>query len=77
MRGGHPTVIHEVGHWLGLRHTFGKVVDDPSEDCLVGDGLRTSLLSGLRSTVFQCQQTRCDGKTLKIYNWMSVSVLSP
>ncbi|KAK4449721.1 hypothetical protein QBC34DRAFT_463116 [Podospora aff. communis PSN243] len=71
---GSTTLIHEIGHWLGLNHPFGKVVDSKDDDCKLGDGLlKTSHLSGLRSVVNTCSQVRCDGKTEDVYNWMSYS----
>ncbi|KAG9252913.1 uncharacterized protein F5Z01DRAFT_606544, partial [Emericellopsis atlantica] len=33
------TLIHETGHWLGLKHTFGEIVHIKGEDCKKGDGL--------------------------------------
>lgn len=32
------TTVHEVGHWLGLLHTFEAKVGDKTENGCVGDG---------------------------------------
>ncbi|KAL9949648.1 hypothetical protein ACHAO5_000481 [Verticillium nonalfalfae] len=68
------TFVHEVGHWLGLRHTFGNKVDDGETDCLVGDGLRrTTHTRGDRSVIFECQQLPCNEErgVMRIPNFMS------
>ncbi|KAG7139849.1 Extracellular metalloprotease like protein [Verticillium longisporum] len=70
------TFVHEVGHWLGLRHTFGNRVDEGETDCLVGDGLRrTTHTRGDRSVIFECQQLPCNEErgVMRIPNFMSVS----
>ena len=33
------TAVHEVGHWLGLRHIWGDDQDDPPADWCLGDDL--------------------------------------
>ncbi|KAK0616908.1 hypothetical protein B0T14DRAFT_434266, partial [Immersiella caudata] len=56
---GSTTLIHEVGHWLGLNYPFGKVVETKAEDCKIADGLlKTSHLSGMKNTVNECSQVR-------------------
>ncbi|EGY19046.1 uncharacterized protein VDAG_09380 [Verticillium dahliae VdLs.17] len=69
------TFVHEVGHWLGLRHTFGNRVDDGETDCLVGDGLRrTTHTRGDRSVIFECEQLPCNEErgVMRIPNFMSM-----
>lgn len=68
------TLVHEIGHWMGLRHTFGKVVENEADDCKTDDGLlRTTLTPGWRSVVFDCMQAPCDGRPAEqTNNWMSV-----
>jgi len=70
-------VIHEMGHWMGLLHTFGDT------DCITDDGLMgTAWTSNKEFTpegsgdVFSCEQKLCNSKTnerVMIKNWMSVS----
>ncbi|KAM0272198.1 hypothetical protein ACHAQH_008821 [Verticillium albo-atrum] len=70
------TFVHEVGHWLGLRHTFGNKIEEGETDCLVGDGLRrTTHTRGDRSVIFSCQQLPCNEArgVMRIPNFMSYS----
>ncbi|EJT73683.1 hypothetical protein GGTG_07539 [Gaeumannomyces tritici R3-111a-1] len=71
------TLIHEIGHWMGLYHTFYATVDKPEDDCKKGDGLLdTTLTRGLKSIAKQCEQVYCNSKDnvkRKVLNWMSYS----
>ncbi|KAK5657948.1 hypothetical protein OQA88_2500 [Cercophora sp. LCS_1] len=71
------TFIHEVGHWLGLRHVFYTIVDKKADDCKKGDGLLdTTHFPGFIDEVFNCRQVPCkskDKKEVPNLNWMSYS----
>src|SRR4051812_44722268 len=61
------TLLHEIGHWLGLGHTFG----DSGQNCKVDDGLlNTTQTSGLDQFIGLCVQPTCAGGTETIYNVM-------
>lgn len=68
------TLVHEIGHWMGLRHTFGRVVENKADDCKTDDGLLgTTLTPGWKSVVWDCNQVPCDGRPAEqTNNWMSV-----
>ncbi|KAM0326603.1 hypothetical protein ACHAQA_006472 [Verticillium albo-atrum] len=70
-----PTLIHEVGHWLGLQHTFGSKVDNEADDCKSDDGLIDSTQTrGAPNVIFKCSQIPCFGSAAEeIYNFMSYS----
>lgn len=73
------TLVHEAGHWLGLRHTFGKTTNDAADDCNFGDGLLgTTLTRGFEDVVYDCKQVPCVGTSeITVDNWMSVSQSLP
>ncbi|KAK2028637.1 hypothetical protein LX32DRAFT_663769 [Colletotrichum zoysiae] len=69
--GDATTLIHDVGHWLGLGHTF----DEIGQDCRVQSGLTNATqTSGNRDVVYQCSQVTCaDGPAVDVNNYMSYS----
>ncbi|KAH7136268.1 hypothetical protein EDB81DRAFT_902011, partial [Dactylonectria macrodidyma] len=70
-----PSFIHEMGHWLGLRHTFREQVTKSEDDCQSADGLLdSSITTGLVDKMYDCDQTTCDGKSKEINNYMSFSL---
>ncbi|OLN96864.1 Extracellular metalloprotease-like protein 1 [Colletotrichum chlorophyti] len=69
--GDAATLVHDVGHWLGLGHTFGGV----GEQCLIQTGLTNATqTSGNRDVVYECSQVTCvGGPAVEINNYMSYS----
>ncbi|TIC90225.1 Extracellular metalloprotease [Colletotrichum higginsianum] len=69
--GDATTLIHDVGHWLGLGHTF----DVANQECVVQDGLTNATqTSGNRDVLYQCSQVTCaGGPAVEINNYMSYS----
>ncbi|CRK41840.1 hypothetical protein BN1723_005231 [Verticillium longisporum] len=70
-----PTLVHEVGHWLGLQHTFGTKVAKAADDCQADDGLLDSTQTrGAPDAIYECSQIPCNGDTAQdISNYMSYS----
>ncbi|KAM0284038.1 hypothetical protein ACHAQH_002233 [Verticillium albo-atrum] len=70
-----PTLVHEVGHWLGLQHTFGIKVDKAEDDCKSDDGLLDSTQTrGAPDAIYECSQIPCFGDARQdISNYMSYS----
>ncbi len=76
---GGTVLIHELGHWLGLRHTFVTIVDTVGQDCKGDDGMPdTRRTPGFIDTLHECNQIPCDkksraeGRTVFVTNYMSV-----
>ncbi|KAF9872112.1 metalloprotease [Colletotrichum karsti] len=69
--GDSTTLIHDVGHWFGLGHTFGEI----GENCIIKDGLTNSTqTSGMKDVVYECSQVPCSGgSAVEINNYMSYS----
>ncbi|KAF6824767.1 metalloprotease [Colletotrichum musicola] len=69
--GDATTLVHDVGHWLGLGHTFGAL----GEQCVIQDGLTNATqTSGMRDVVYECSQVPCvGGPAVDINNYMSYS----
>ncbi|KAK1622826.1 hypothetical protein BDP81DRAFT_411177 [Colletotrichum phormii] len=69
--GDATTLVHDVGHWFGLGHTFNEI----GQECLVQDGLTNATqTSGSRDVVYQCSQVTCaGGPVVEINNYMSYS----
>ncbi|KAK1995977.1 hypothetical protein LX36DRAFT_638786 [Colletotrichum falcatum] len=69
--GDATTLVHDVGHWFGLGHTF----DEIGQECLVQSGLTNATqTSGNRDVVYQCSQVTCaGGPAVDVNNYMSYS----
>ncbi|KZL85829.1 hypothetical protein CI238_05745 [Colletotrichum incanum] len=69
--GDATTLIHDVGHWFGLGHTF----DAMGQECVIQDGLTNATqTSGSRDVIYQCSQVTCvGGPAVEINNYMSYS----
>ncbi|KAK2749488.1 metalloprotease [Colletotrichum kahawae] len=67
--GDSTTLVHDVGHWLGLGHTFG----DTGTQCGSQDGLTNATqTSGMKDVVYECSQVPCSGgNAVEINNYMS------
>jgi hypothetical protein len=63
------TLVHEVGHWMGLQHTFWGECSERTNDG-VADTPQYA-----ESTNKCCQQTACGKAAVSglVWNWMSVS----
>ncbi|KAK1708526.1 hypothetical protein BDP67DRAFT_621363 [Colletotrichum lupini] len=70
--GDATTLVHDVGHWFGLGHTFNEI----GQECLIQDGLTNATqTSGNRDVVYQCSQVTCvGGPAVEINNYMSLLV---
>ncbi|KAH0420695.1 metalloprotease [Colletotrichum camelliae] len=69
--GDSTTLVHDVGHWLGLGHTFGDI----GTQCGSQDGLTNATqTSGMKDVVYECSQVPCSGgNAVEINNYMSFS----
>ncbi|EFQ25863.1 uncharacterized protein GLRG_01007 [Colletotrichum graminicola M1.001] len=69
--GDATTLVHDVGHWFGLGHTFNEL----GQECLIQSGLTNATqTSGNRDVVFQCSQVTCaGGPAVDVNNYMSYS----
>ncbi|OHF03903.1 hypothetical protein CORC01_00765 [Colletotrichum orchidophilum] len=69
--GDATTLVHDVGHWFGLGHTFNEI----GQQCLIQDGLTNATqTSGNQDVVYQCSQVTCaGGSPVDINNYMSYS----
>ncbi|KAE9583498.1 hypothetical protein CGMCC3_g245 [Colletotrichum fructicola] len=69
--GDSTTLVHDVGHWLGLGHTFGDI----GTQCASQDGLTNATqTSGMKDVVYECSQVPCSGgSAVEINNYMSYS----
>ncbi|WYZ46752.1 hypothetical protein EsH8_IX_000977 [Colletotrichum jinshuiense] len=69
--GNSTTLIHDVGHWFGLGHTFAEV----GQQCVAQSGLTNATqTSGNQDVLYQCSQVTCaGGPSVDINNYMSVS----
>lgn len=69
------TLLHELGHWMGLKHTFHGGCAGANDD--IGDSFA---FQEDIATKHCCYQKKCVGKTtpnapIRVQNWMSVSTL--